>query len=239
MSYFPVRSGYTGPAGQIGAGTEYHIDLKVKDTTPLTEKIKAFDALAKQYQSIGREIEFSNQGVSGLRYDPSLPLDERGRILMQAAAAHAPRQGWRSFDYYVPFKGKSRFDKGAVEGASIFLPGVAGGKVRRGTAGDYGFYSESLDPSGNVIFKVGHGDIRRPESGDVNVLGTAPPPRELPPPSGQSQKATAEKEKKDPMRSLLFQTFLSQMNQPSLMQGILEQELAGAISAQPFQGLLG
>jgi hypothetical protein len=182
MAYIPTRSSFTGPSKNIGKSSEYHIDLGMLESLPLVEKIKAFDSLANQYASQGREIEFSNQGVAGKRYSTALPMDDRAQLLIQAANAHASRPGWSKFDYYVPFKGKSRFDKGAVEGASIYLPGIAGGKVRRGTAGDYGFYSESLDPSGKVLFKVGHGDITRPEKGDVNVIGQAPPAPTLPTP---------------------------------------------------------
>lgn len=233
MAYTPIRSGYTGPSKNIGGSSEYHADLKILESLPLAEKIKAFDALANQYASIGREIEFSNQGVAGKRYNPMLSMDERARLLTQAAGAHSSRPGWSSFDYYVPFKGKSRFDKGAVEGASIYLPGIAGGKIRRGTANDYGFYSESLDPSGKVIFKVGHGDITRPEAGDVNVLGQAPPAPELPPPDGQQvAKSTG---KKDEFKYALFQQLLNQ-RQPSLMQQILNQELSGLLSGQPVSG---
>ena len=82
------------------------------------------------------------------------------------------------------------------------------------------------------------------EPGKAAQVGDSriPAPRELPPPPGQPQQTTSiasEKEKKDPMKSLLFQAFLSQMNQPSLMQQVLQEELTGAISSQPFQGLLG
>jgi hypothetical protein len=40
---------------------------------------------------------------------------------------------------------------------------VAGGKVRRSTGEGYGYFSEATDPSGQVVFRVGHGDISRPE----------------------------------------------------------------------------
>jgi hypothetical protein len=118
MAYIPTRSSYTGPSRNIGGSSEYHIDLKMLESLPLAEKVKAFDSLANQYSSIGREIEFSNQAVAGKRYSTALPMDQRVNLLTQAASAHAPRSGWSAFDYYVPFKGKSRFDKGAVEGAS-------------------------------------------------------------------------------------------------------------------------
>lgn len=233
MAYTPIRSGYTGPSRNIGGSSEYHADLKILESLPLAEKIKAFDSLANQYASIGREIEFSNQGVAGKRYSTSLPTDDRAQLLMQAAGAHASRPGWSSFDYYVPFKGKSRFDKGAVEGASIYLPGVAGGKVRRGTASNYGFYSESLDPSGKVLFKVGHGDITRPETGDVNVIGqTSPVPKV---PIAPSQPETIKKDGTDELKYALFQQLLNQSQQPSLTQQLLSQELSNLM---PTQSLL-
>lgn len=164
--YLPThRSGFTGPSERIGGSSPYHIDLKVLQTLPLQERIRAMDSLANQYQSIGREIEFSNQAVSGRRWSPTAPLEEKVNLLELAAKAHAPRSGWDSYDFYVPFaKAKDRFEPGSVEGASIYIPAVPGGKIRRGTAGDYGFYSESLDPSGRVVFRVGHGDISRPEA---------------------------------------------------------------------------
>jgi hypothetical protein len=163
--YLPTyRSGFTGPSERIGGSSEYHIDLKVLQTLPLQERIRAMDSLANQYKSIGREIEFSNEGVSGRRWSPTAPLEEKVNLLELAAKAHAPRGGWDSYDFYVPFAGNSRFDPGAVEGASIYIPGVPGGKITRGSGGGYGFFSEASDPSGRVVFRVGHGDINRPET---------------------------------------------------------------------------
>lgn len=165
IQYLPTyRSGFTGPSERIGGSSPYHIDLKVLQTLPLQERIRAMDSLANQYSSIGREIEFSNQAVSGRRWNPTAPLEEKVSLLEAAAKAHAPRSGWDSYDFYVPFKGKSRFDPGAVEGASIYIPGVPGGKITRGSGGGYGFFSEAVDPGGRVVFRVGHGDINRPET---------------------------------------------------------------------------
>lgn len=176
VQYLPTyRSGFTGPSERIGGSSEYHIDLKVLQTLPLQERIRAMDSLAQQYSSIGREIEFSNQAVSGRRWDPSAPLEEKVNLLESAARAHAPRSGWDSYDFYVPFKGKSRFEPGAVEGASIFIPGVPGGKIRRGSGGGYGYFSEAMDPSGRVVFRVGHGDINRPETQAEILVEDQPP----------------------------------------------------------------
>ena len=182
MAYYTERSGFTAPKGKGGLGAEYHIDLKLLASLPVVERVKKLDALARQYQSIGREIEFSNPAVSGRRWNPDVDLAEKVDLLEKAAGAHSHSQhpGWQSFDYYVPFKGKNRFEKGAVEDASIYIPAVAGGKVRRGSGGGYGYFSESLDPSGRVIARVGHGNIDRPEAGDVNVLGDSPNAPKLP-----------------------------------------------------------
>jgi hypothetical protein len=238
MSYIPVRSGFTGPSARIGGSSDYHIDLKMLDTLSLPAKVGALDSLARKYKSIGREIEFSNQAVSGLKYNLSDPFDERARVLMQAANAHAPRQGWHSIDFYVPLAGKSRFDQGAVEGASIFLPSVAGGKVRRGKADNYGYFSEALDPSGQTLFKVGHGDITRPEKeSKLNVLGTPPPAPVLPEPAGTKDKADSDSNsnKMQLAKAMMFQQLLNQSSQPSLIQGILSR----AMKPYSYQDYLG
>jgi len=178
MSYSVYRSGYTGPSGKIGGSTDYHIDLKMLSSLPIAERIKAMDALANQYGSIGREIEFSNNAVSGKRWNAASNLADKVDLLERAAGAHSHSQspGFNSFDFYVPFKGKSRFDKGAVEDASIYLPGVAGGKIRRGSGGNYGYFSEALDPSGKVVFRVGHGNVDRPEA-ETEILVAAGQPQ--------------------------------------------------------------
>lgn len=195
MSFVPIRSGYTGPSSKIGGSSPYHIDLKLSESVPIAERVRALDAIANQYRSIGREIEFSNSSVSGRRWNPASNISDKVQLLNQAAAAHAHSRhpGWQSLDFYVPFKGKSRFDKGAVEDASIFLPAIPGGTVRRGSGGGYGYYSEALDPSGRAVFKIGHGNIDRPEAGGSLTVpaspGTAPPPLSLP--GGQEQDPNA------------------------------------------------
>jgi hypothetical protein len=224
MSYVPIRSGYTGPRAKIGGSTDYHIDLQLLESLPIGERVKALDTLAKQYKSLGREIEFSNPAVSGKRWNPEADLSDRVQLLNQAAAAHAHSRhpGWQSLDFYVPFKGKSRFDPGAVEDASIFIPGVAGGKVKRSSGGGYGYFSESLNPQGQVIFRVGHGNIDRPEQEAELAIPGAP---QLPGPQvvqGQTQqqpeaqisdKEFLEKYIKENLESQLMSGMLSEMFQ--------------------------
>jgi hypothetical protein len=178
MTYPVFRGGYTGPSNKIGGSTPFHIDLKALKSLPAIEKVRAIDALANQYGSHGREIEFSNDAVSGRKWNTAADLSDKIDLLERAAAAHAHSQspGFDSFDFYVPFKGKSRFDKGAVEDASIYIPGVAGGKIRRGSGGNYGYFSEALDPSGKVVFRVGHGNVDRPEA-ETEILVAAGQPQ--------------------------------------------------------------
>lgn len=196
IQYLPTyRSGFTGPSERIGGSSPYHIDLKILSALPLQEKIRALDSLARQYSSIGREIEFSNQAVSSQRWNPNASPEEKKALLEAATKAHATRPGWDPLDFYVPFKGKSRFDTGAVEGASIFIPGVPGGKIRRGAGGGYGYFSEAMDPSGRVVFRVGHGDINRPEQESEIVVAqqAAPQPGTTKPETKSAEELLLEK----------------------------------------------
>lgn len=191
--YLPTfRSGFTGPSERIGGSSPYHIDLKILSNLPIAEKIRALDSLAAQYKNIGREIEFSNQAVSGRRWNPNAPLEEKVALFEAVRGAHAPRQGWDPLDFYVPFAGKSRFDTGAVEGASIYIPGVPGGKITRGSGGGYGYFSEAQDPSGRVVFRVGHGDINRPETETTIAVTDQPAAGAKPPAQTADQKTPNE-----------------------------------------------
>jgi hypothetical protein len=230
MTYIPIRSGFTGPRAKIGGSTEYHQDLKLLQSLPVAERVKMLDAIAKQNQSIGREIEFANPAVSGRRWNLNAELAEKVDLLERAATAHghSKHPGWQSFDYYTPLKGKNRFEKGAVEDASIYLPAVASGKVRRGSGGGYGYFSESLDPSGRVIARVGHGNIDRPEAGDVNVLGASPQAPVLPgtpPTTAQQPTQTTE----DLLKRMLLQEALAPSKSQDFLTSFLMQNpyLAG------------
>jgi hypothetical protein len=229
MAYLTERSGFTAPKGKGGVGTPYHVDLKLLSSLPVAERVKMFDALAKQKQAIGREIEFSNPAVSGRRWNPNAELAEKVDLLEKAAAAHSHSQhtGWQSFDYYLPFKGKSRFEKGAVEDASIYIPAVAGGKVRRGSGGGYGYFSESLDPSGKVIARVGHGNIDRPEAGDVNVMGSAPVAPQLPAATTSPDARTEEI-----LKAFLYGTQAGQGTKQKTLQQEVKEQLLGNVLSQ-------
>jgi hypothetical protein len=215
MAYPVFRSGYTGPSGKIGGSTEYHIDLKMLQSLPIAERVKAMDAVANQYESIGRNIEFSNPAVSGRRWDTAADLAAKVDLLERASGAHShsTHPGWDSFDFYVPFKGKSRFDKGAVEDASIYLPGVAGGKIRRGSGGGYGYFSEALDPSGKVVFRVGHGNVDRPEA-ETELAVTSGQPGNTPTSSNADTTESRQDFLKRYMQDQLQTTMMQQLLNP-------------------------
>lgn len=177
MSFSVQRIGVTGPSGRIGVGTEYHIDTKFRNNLSFEQIRDRMDAIARQYQTLGREIEFSNPGVASQIYNLSSTPEERLALLKRAAAAHnhSSNPGWHSFDYYAPSIGKGRRHKSA-EGAPIFVAGASGLKVQGGTGGNYGNYAFVLDKDGRVISKSGHGDDSFAVYGG-GVLGGASPSR--------------------------------------------------------------
>lgn len=235
MGYVPIRSGFTGPSAKIGGSTEYHQDLKLLESLPVADRVKMLDAIAKQNQSIGREIEFSNSAVSGKRWNLNAKLADKIDLLQRAAAAHghSTHPGWQSFDYYTPFKGKSRSDRGAVEDASIYIPALPGGKVTRGSGGGYGYFSQSLDPKGRVIAKVGHGNVDRPEVGDVDVLGSIPLATPLPG-TGTSavQAPTSDTRTGDILEAFMYGTQYQQPQKEKTLAETLKGELlSGALAS--------
>jgi hypothetical protein len=235
MSYVPIRSGFTGPSSKIGGSSDYHQDLKLLQSLPIAERVKMLDAIAKQNQSIGREIEFSNAAVSGKRWNLNANLTDKINLLEKAAAAHghSVHPGWQSFDYYTPFKGKSRASKGTVEDASIYIPALPGGKVTRGSGGGYGYFSQSLDPKGRVIAKVGHGNIDRPEVGDVSLLASEPPVALLPGAGTSATQAPAKDTRtQDILEAFMYGTEYKQPEKEKTLAETLKGELlSGALAS--------
>jgi hypothetical protein len=239
MAYIPIRSGFTGPSAKIGGSTDYHIDLKLSEKLPIAQRIKALDSLATQYNQHGREVEFSNANVSGMRWNPAANFDDKVKLFNQATSAHSHSMhpGWNSLDFYVPFKGKDRFAKGAVEGASIYLPAVPGGKVRRASGGGYGYYSEALDPEGNPVFKVGHGDTSRPEKeSELEVpLLASDPKQELPSSSNQSSENALAKSMLD---MFVLGLGVQKQKTPTFQEQISQQVLSEVFSPARPQSLI-
>ena len=149
----------TGPSAYIGGSSDYHIDTKLKADLSMDETIDMFDQMARAYEAQGRVIEFSNAAVADERYRSSMTRQQKEDLLRRAFAAHAPRGGYRAFDYYIPKAGEDREGKSA-EGAEIFVPTSPGGRLDYGTGGDYGNYVLIYDAQGRLIGKTGHGDSR-------------------------------------------------------------------------------
>ena len=168
MGYTIYESGRTGPSANIGGSSEYHIDSKFSTSLGADEARRMFEEKVKKYNSLGRNVEFSNNAVAGSVYDMSLPEEDRSSLFQRAHSAHAPRDGWYSLDYYAPTVGNDRFHESA-EGAPIFAVGLEDGKRETGTGGGYGFHSLMYDSNGTMISKVGHGDNRFPTQSDPST----------------------------------------------------------------------
>ena len=158
----------TGASRFIGGSSEYHIDTKFPASLPVEQAVSMVDQMSRAYAAKGRQIEFSNSAVSGLVYDHNASSSEKLALLKRVFGAHAPRNGWRSMDYYIPLRSdaKGRFGSSA-EGAEIVTPTVAGGKIEYHSGGRYGAFVVVVDSNGKVVSKTGHGDIRGAKDGLV------------------------------------------------------------------------
>ena len=161
LAYTLFESGITGPSYTIGGSSSYHIDSKFHVSLGEDKARELFEVAVRRYNQLGRQVEFSNRGVSGVIYNLELPEAQRAVIFRRAYRAHAPRRGWYSLDYYAPLIGTGRWHPSAQR-APIFAVTYAGGTRRSGFAWNYGFYSAVYDASGKLIAKVGHGDNRYP-----------------------------------------------------------------------------
>lgn len=175
MSYILYDAGRTGPSANIGGSSPYHIDSKFSTRLGEDEARRRFEAKVRKYRELGRNVEFSNQGVAGKVYNLDASEEERAALFRQAYGAHAPREGFYSLDYYAPKVGETRWDKSA-EGAPIFAVGAADGRRETGTGGNYGYYSLLYDKDGNLTGKVGHGDDRYPGGGVISSDPSTPSP---------------------------------------------------------------
>lgn len=160
-----MRSGlYTGAAGDIGAGAEYHIDSKFQRSLGMEKIGQLFDQIAKGYEAEGRFIEFSNAAVSGLTYRLNDP--NRLETLKKAIGAHHSQgrdanRGVYSVDYYAPKQGTNRFSD-SVKNHEIMLPSVPGTNVvYEQDPGGYGNFARIVDSSGKTIMWTGHGAMSR------------------------------------------------------------------------------
>ena len=170
----------TGPAGQIGAGTEYHLDSKFSKDMSMEDRVKLMDQLARGYAARGREIEFSNDAVASTIYDPNASLEEKIALLRKAqnAHSHSLHADYDSIDYYIPNIGKGRGHESA-EGAEILMPTMHDAQLRYGQSGGYGAFTDLIDKDGKILFTTGHGDIRGAKTGTVDLSPKTTPQADL------------------------------------------------------------
>ena len=167
----------TGPEGQIGAGTEYHLDTKFSKDTSLEDRIKLLDQLAKGYRTRGREIEFSNDAVAGTVYNPDASMEEKTALLrrVHAAHSHSRHADYDSIDYYIPKIDDEKGRRGkSAEGAEILMPTMQGARLRYGQSSGYGAFVDMVDKDGKIIMMTGHGDIRGAKGGDIDLTPPKP-----------------------------------------------------------------
>ncbi len=158
----------TAPKGYMGSGDEYHIDTKINKSLDMKQKIALVDQLARGYASRGREMEFSNDAVSGEVYNPNASYQDKVKLLNRVfgAHSHSVHSEFDSLDYYIPqvSDAKGRFGESA-ESAEILSPTLGGSILEYREGGGYGAYVVQVDAAGNVLSKTGHGDTRTSKAG--------------------------------------------------------------------------
>ena len=189
MAYTLFESGRTGPSQNIGGSTDYHIDSKFSTSLGADKARQMFEEIVKKYNSIGRNVEFSNEGVAGSIYDMNLSDEDRALLFDKAQRAHAPRDGWIPLDYFAPKQGFDRYHESA-EGAPIFAIGLEDGRRETGIGGNYGFHSLMYDNAGQLMLKVGHGDDRFPTTTDE--ISLLPPSTKTSVPTNYSDMSAAQ-----------------------------------------------
>lgn len=163
--------GWTGESANIGGSSSYHIDTKILRSLPIDQQVAVMDTLAARYAQDGRYIEFSNPGVSGLRWNLNATPQQKAVLLQNVDAAHSHNRNpnYLSTDYFATKEGTDRWKPGSVERAPIYAVTMADGSISLGEGGGYGRYANSLNPEGQVVFRVGHADKTLPVEGNITI----------------------------------------------------------------------
>jgi hypothetical protein len=214
-------AGYTGPSKNIGGSSPYHIDMKLSQSLPIAQRRAMFDSLAQKYADEGRHIEFSNPAVAGRRWDLNAEDAVKDQLLVDAAAAHSHNlhKGKDSYDFYVPYRGKDRWDKSA-EGAPIYMPTITGGSVTTGQGGGYGRWASGLNPEGVELVRIGHGDVTR-GGGNPNAIQRTLTTEGVNKPIDSIDTSKAMNAIK---ASLMYEALMPRKKQPDLIDEILRAE---------------
>jgi uncharacterized protein YcfJ len=198
----------TGPAGRIGAGTEYHVDGRFMHNIPLKDKIAMLDSMASAHAQEGFVMEFSGKGVAGSRWNPRMSMKEKEYLAKKILASHhEDRYPWQAFDYFIVKKSaKDRFDKSA-EGSNIMAPILKGGTYEYQEGGGMGRFLVIRDKNGNEVMKILHGDSGVPKPKE---LGKVFKMNEL---TEAQQQLKIEKETKEKIKNLSGQQVTQVLSQ--------------------------
>jgi hypothetical protein len=161
----------TGPEGRIGAGTGYHVDARFVTGLSLKDKVAMMDSMASAHAAEGYVMEFSGRGVGDLRWNLNASQKEKEELAKRVLVSHhSTREGYEPFDYFIVKQNvKSRFVGGndlsvsGIAGANIMAPRISGGSFEyQEQPGGYGRFLIIRDKNGNLVMKIGHGDLGLP-----------------------------------------------------------------------------
>jgi hypothetical protein len=154
--------GYSAGGGLGGTSTlnpanEYHLDIKFDKSMPMQQVVEQFDKMAYAYMKTNQEIAFSNQGVSGIKYNPADSYTNKIKLLTNVfkAHSHSVTTNMNSGDFYVVPKGGTAWDSGA-ENAKVVAPSLPGGSIDSQISTGYGGSVNIKDRAGKVVITLGH-----------------------------------------------------------------------------------
>ena len=154
--------GYSAGGGLGGTSTlnpanEYHLDIKFDKSMPMQQVVEQFDKMAYAYMKTNQEIAFSNQGVSGIKYNPADSYTNKIKLLTNVFGAHSHSMtpNMNSGDFYVVPKGGTAWDSGA-ENAKVVAPSLPGGSIDSQISTGYGGSVNIRDRAGKVVMTLGH-----------------------------------------------------------------------------------
>ena len=161
-----VQSGLvTGPSAYIGGSSSNHVDHKIPKKLGEETAIRFMDQLAEGYAAQGRRMEFSNSAVRGEVWDINASMDQKRDLLrrVDAAHSHSPNPTYWDADYYLPKNGDARSQSAnsSSAGVNMLMPQIAGAEAKFSKASRYGNFVNVYDESGQLLFKMGHGDNRQ------------------------------------------------------------------------------
>lgn len=152
-----------------GGGTPFHMHMDFGHHVSTTSRIQMLDQMARGYASMGRVIEFSNAGVSGLRWNPNASAEQKESLLRRAIASHSKRSR-DPIDFYVPKIGAERSDvdtgrsRGSGPGGQYveyLAPVIPGGRLVIGSWTKDGVPIYGYDSQNRLVYRFFHAEAAK------------------------------------------------------------------------------